>query len=156
MTVKELKDLITDMDKVNFIDIVSGKQITMPKNKDGSIKSNWEKIEIIKLQPSSNISTNYDGYTPMLNAYIDLKYKTLTLRELIDTMRIEFECKKWDIKTFEYILYTNDETIGVGKILLEDISKLPRDTLDNMIVQDIRIGNSDKIVVTVLPRREKI
>lgn len=150
MTVKELKDLI-DINKVYFIDIVSGKRISMPTNKDGSIKSNWEKVEIIKLHP-----TSIKGYTPMLNAYVDLKWKTLTLRELIDTMRLEFECKKWEIKTFEHILYTNNETIGVGKILLEDISKLPRDTLDDMIVQDIRIGNGDMIVVTVLPRREKI
>jgi hypothetical protein len=154
MTVKELKDLITDINKVNFIDIVSGKQVSMPTNKDGSIKSNWGEIEIIKLQPSSNIATYFDGYIPMLNAYIDLKYKTLTLRELIDTMRIEFDYKKWEIKTFEKILYTNNEAIGGSNVLLEDIFKIPRDVLDNMIVQNIRIGNSGMIVVTVLPRKD--
>lgn len=156
MTVKELKDLITDMNKVNFIDIVSGKQVSMPTNKDGTIRSNWEELEVIKLQPSSNIATNYDGYKPMLNAYVDLKYKTLTLRELIDTMRLEFDYKKWEIKTFEKILYTNDETIGGSNVLLEDILKLPRDMMDNMIVQNIGFSaKASKIVITVLPRIEE-
>lgn len=156
MTVKELKDLITDMSKVNFIDIVSGKQVSMATNKDGSIRSNWEKLEIVKLQPSSSLATNYDGYTPMLNAYVDLKYKTLTLRELIDTMRIEFDYKKWEIRTFEKILYTNDETIGGSNVFLDEIFKLPRDMLDNMIVHNITftVNKGGKIVVTVLPRKE--
>ena len=157
MTVKELKELITDMSKVNFIDIVSGKQVSMPTNKDGSIRSNWEKLEIVKLQPSSNISTTYGGHTPMLNVYVDLKYKTLTLRELIDTMRIEFDYKKWEIRTFEKILYTNDETIGGSNILLDEIYKIPRDMLDNMIVHNISftVSKGGKIVVTVLPRKEE-
>lgn len=157
MTVKELKDLITDMNKVNFIDIVSGKQVSMPTNKDGSIRSNWEEIEIIKLQPTSSIATNYDGYTPMLNAYVDLKYKTLTLRELIDTMRLEFDYKKWEIRTFEKILYTNDETIGGSNILIDEIYKIPRDMLDNMIVHNIAfiVSKGGKIVVTVLPRSKE-
>lgn len=157
MTVKELKDLITDMNKVNFIDIVSGKQIHMPTNKDGSIKSNWEELEIIKLQPSSNIATNYDGYKPMLNAYIDLKYKTLTLRELIDTMRLEFDYREWQIKTFENILYTNDEVLSGSNVFLDDISKLPRDMMDNMIVQNIAfiINKGGIIVITVLPRSKE-
>lgn len=156
MTVKELKDLITDMNKVNFIDIVSGKQVSMPTNKDGSIRSNWEELEIVKLQPSNNISTSYGGYTPMLNVYVDLKYKTLTLRELIDTMRIEFDYKKWEIKTFEKILYTNDETIGGSNVFLDEIFKLPKDMLDNMIVHNItfNVSNGGEIVVTVLPRKE--
>lgn len=156
MTVKELKELITDMSKVNFIDIVSGKQVSMPTNKDGSIRSNWENLEIVKLQPSSNISTTYDGYTPMLNAYVDLKYKTLTLRELIDTMRIEFDYKKWEIRTFEKILYTNDETIGGSNILIDEIYKIPKDMLDNMIVHNIAftVSKGGKIVVTVLPRKD--
>ena len=156
MTVKELKELITDMSKVNFIDIVSGKQVSMPTNKDGSIRSNWEKLEIVKLQPSSSLATHYDGYTPMLNVYVDLKYKTLTLRELIDTMRIEFDYKKWEIRTFEKILYTNDETIGGSNVLLDEIYKLPRDMLDNMIVHNIAftVNKGGKIVVTVLPRKE--
>ena len=157
MTVKELKELITDMSKVNFIDIVSGKQVSMPTNKDGSIRSNWENLEIVKLQPSSNISTTYGGNTPMLNVYVDLKYKTLTLRELIDTMRIEFDYKKWEIRTFEKILYTNDETIGGSNILLDEIYKIPRDMLDNMIVHNITftVSKGGKIVVTVLPRKEE-
>ena len=157
MTVKELKDLITDMNKVNFIDIVSGKQISIPTNKDGSIRSKWEKIEIIKLQPSSSIATTYDGYKPMLNAYIDLKYKTLTLRELIDTMRLEFDYREWQIKTFENILYTNDEVMSGSNVFLDDISKLPRDMMDNMIVQNIAfiINGGGKIVITVLPRSNR-
>ena len=157
MTVKELKELITDMSKVNFIDIVSGKQVSMPTNKDGSIRSNWENLEIVKLQPSSNISTTYGGNTPMLNVYVDLKYKTLTLRELIDTMRIEFDYKKWEIRTFEKILYTNDETIGGSNILLDEIYKIPRDMLDNMIVHNITftVSKGGKIVVTVLPRSKE-
>lgn len=157
MTVKELKELITDMSKVNFIDIVSGKQVSMPTNKDGSIRSNWENLEIVKLQPSSSLATNYDGYTPMLNVYVDLKYKTLTLRELIDTMRIEFDYKKWEIRTFEKILYTNDETIGGSNVLLDEIYKIPRDMLDNMIVHNIAftVSKGGKIVVTVLPRKEE-
>jgi hypothetical protein len=157
MTVKELKELITDMSKVNFIDIVSGKQVSMPTNKDGSIRSNWEKLEIVKLQPSSSLATNYDGYTPMLNVYVDLKYKTLTLRELIDTMRIEFDYKKWEIRTFEKILYTNDETIGGSNILIDEIYKIPRDMLDNMIVHNIAftVSKGGKIVVTVLPRSKE-
>ena len=157
MTVKELKELITDMSKVNFIDIVSGKQVSMPTNKDGSIRSNWENLEIVKLQPSSNISTTYGGNTPMLNVYVDLKYKTLTLRELIDTMRIEFDYKKWEIRTFEKLLYTNDETIGGSNILLDEIYKIPKDMLDNMIVHNISftVSKGGKIVVTVLPRKEE-
>lgn len=157
MTVKELKELITDMSKVNFIDIVSGKQVSMPTNKDGSIRSNWENLEIVKLQPSSNISTTYGGNTPMLNVYVDLKYKTLTLRELIDTMRIEFDYKKWEIRTFEKILYTNDETIGGSNILIDEIYKIPKDMLDNMIVHNISftVSKGGKIVITVLPRKEE-
>lgn len=158
MTVKELKDLITDMNKVNFIDIVSGKQVSIPTNKDGSIRSNWEEIEIIKLQPTSSIAINYDGYTPMLNAYVDLKYKTLTLRELIDTMRLEFDYREWQIKTFENILYTNDEVMSGSNVFLDDISKLPRDMMDNMIVQNIAfaINGGVKIIVTVLPRNKEM
>ena len=149
MTVKELKDLITDMNKVNFIDIVSGKQVSLAEVESNG---NLEKIEIIKLQPSSNIATHCDGYTPMLNAYIDLKYKTLTLRELIDTMKVALCVRKWVIKTSNKILYTNNELLGGSNILFEDICDLPKNVMDNMVVRFIDITNLGNIEITVMKK----
>ena len=149
MTVKELKDLITDMNKVNFIDIISGKQVSIAEVESNG---NMEKIEIIKLQPSSNIATHYDGYTPMLNAYVDLKYKTLTLRELIDTMRVSLCVRKWVIKTSNKILYTNNELLGGSNVLFEDIRDLPKNVMDNMVVRFIDITNLGNIEITVMTK----
>lgn len=149
MTVKELKDLITDMNKVNFIDIVSGKQVSLTEVESNG---NLEKIEIIKLQPSSNIATNYDGYIPMLNAYVDLKYKTLTLRELIDTMKVALCVRKWVIKTSNKILYTNNELLGGSNVLFEDIRDLPKNVMDNTVVRFIDITNSGNIEITVMTK----
>lgn len=151
MTVKKLKDLITDMNKVNFIDIVSGKQVSLTEVESDE---NFEKLEIIKLQPSSNIATYYDGYTPMLNVYIDLGRKTLTLRELIDTMKLPLCNRKWVIRASNSnkILYTNNELLGGSNVLFEDIRDLPKNVMYDMVVRYIDITNLGNIEITVMKK----
>jgi hypothetical protein len=88
----------------------------------------------------------------MLNAYVDLKYKTLTLRELIDTMSLALCVRKWVIKTSNKILYTNNELLGGSNVLFEDIRDLPKNIMDNTVVCSIDITNSGNIEITVMTK----
>ena len=134
MTVKELKALVEDDDsRVHFTEINEG------------CTCSWEDIpddtEIIKLIPVAR-GTVLTLVT--IDAYVDLKIKSIKLRQYIDTINVN-DFEKWYIKFYNEHLgpkrgciygYTNDENFAIGKTkYIENIKDLPNFILDLVVIR---------------------
>ncbi len=134
MTVKELKALVENDDsRVHFIEI----------NEERTCQ--WKDIpddtEVIKLIP---VARGAVLTLVMIDAYVDLKIKSIKLRQYIATINVN-DFEKWYVKFDNehlgpkrgYICaYTNDKNFAIGKTkYIENIKDLPNFILDLVVIR---------------------